>query len=183
MKKFILFVFVSLIAASALSQNQQYVGISLNPEFKDFNSLVLSYGVTYENQLSKHSGFEIDLNQRRQDQYLTVPIGDGTYQSSHIKEDYLNLPILYKFYSDIVNLSTGITFDYFVGWKDISKFGSIEITGYTVNPKLYIGWAFKVGKTIPLSNKFYLEPEIQFNPIFKYGYSYYGGALKLKYKL
>jgi hypothetical protein len=175
-----LFLFTSM---SMIAQKQEFIGVGINSEI--MNSAIMRTGFTlsYENQLFKHCGFEVELNQRSQDQYLTIPIGNGTYQSSHIKEDYLNLPILYKFYSDIVNLSTGITFDYFVGWKDLTKFGSVELSSYSVDPKLYVGWVFKVSKTIMLSPKFILEPEIQFNPIFKYGDSYTGASLKLKYKL
>lgn len=138
---------------------------------------------SYENQLSRHNEFEVDLNQRSRNQYLTVPIDDGTYPLSHIKEKYLNLPLLYKFYSKVVNVSTGVTVDYFVGWKDLTKLGSVELRSYSISPKLYVGWTLKVGKAIKLSPRFILEPEIWFNPLFDYEYSYSGVAVKLKYKL
>jgi hypothetical protein len=177
---FILFLFSTI---TLYSQKQEFIGIGINSEMKSGANLQTGFAFSYENQLSKHNGFEVELNQRSQDQYLTVPVGDGTYQSSHIKEDYLTLPILYKFYSNIVNVSTGVAFDYFVGWKDLTKLGNVELTSYSIDPKLYVGWVFKVGKTIKLSPKFILEPEIQFNPIFDYGYSYSGASVKLKYKL
>ena len=184
MKKFILFVFVSLIAASALSQNQQYVGISLNPEFKDFNSLVLSYGVTYENQLSKHSGFEIDLIYRSSVNYFVynAPASGIFNVNEKIRESFISLPLLYKYYNDFVNISVGLSLNSFVGWKDLSENQNMQVT-YNVNPKFFAGWIAKVSKPFALSQKLVLEPEIYINPDIGYGHSYFGVSAKLKYKL
>lgn len=177
---FTLFLFSTM---NLIAQKQEFIGIGISSEMMNSANMQTGIAFSYENQLSKHNGFEIEVNHRSKDQYLTASIEDGTYHSSHIKEDYLTLPILYKFYSNIINVSTGVTFDYFVGWKDLTKLGGVELTSYSINPRIYVGWAFKVGKTIKLSPRFILEPEIQFNPIFDYGYSYYGTAVKLKYKL
>jgi hypothetical protein len=183
MTRKILFAFFLLTSMSLSAQKQEFIGVGINSEMKNGENMRTGVAFSYENQLTKHHGFEIELNQRFADRYITGPVGDGTFQTSHIIENYLSLPILYKFYSNIVNLSTGLNIDYFVGWNDVTKFGVTEPNSYNINPKLYIGWVFKVGKTIPLSSKFILEPEIHFNPIFQYGYSYYGVAMKLKYKL
>lgn len=177
---FSLFVFASM---NLIAQKQEFVGIGINSEMMRESIMKTGIAFSYENQLSKHNGFEIDLNQRSRDLYFTLKFSDGSTQTSHINEDYLTLPILYKFYSNIVNVSTGITFDYFVGWKDLTKFGSTELLSHSINPKFQVGWAFRVSKSIPLSPRFVLEPEIQINPIFSYSISYYGAALKLKYKL
>jgi hypothetical protein len=50
------------------------------------------------------------------------------------------------------------------------------------NPKISVGWYLKLGKSIPLSSKVFIEPEIHFNPIFGSNY-YYGSSIKLKYSL
>ena len=166
-----------------MAQKHEFIGFGINSEMGNGENMRTGVVFSYETQLSKHNGFEIGINQRSADQYFIGSIGGGSNQTFHTMENYLSMPFLYKFYSNIVNLSTGISLDYFVGWKDITKFGVAELTSYSPNPKFHIGWVLKVGKTIPLSTKFNLEPEIQFNPIFKYGYSYYGAAVKLKYKL
>ena len=183
MTRKILFAFFLLASMSLTAQKQEFIGVGINSEIKNGETMHSGVAFSYENRLSNHNGFEIGINQRSADRYITIPVGDGTYQTSHIMESYLSMPVTYKFYSNIVNLSTGLSLDYFVGWKDITKFGVIEHTSYNIDPKFFVGWVLKVGKTIPLSTKFNLEPEIQFNPIFKYGYSYYGAAVKLKYKL
>ena len=175
---FLLFLSISLIA-----QKNEFIAVGLNSEMKSDGVMRQGVVFSYEKQLSKHSGFEIGFSQRSADQYFDGLIGINTYQTFHVMENYVTIPFLYKFYSDIVNISTGLGFDYFVGWKDITKFGETELTSYNPNPKFYMGWVVKLGKTFPLSNKFYLEPEVMFNPIFKYNYSYYGVSLKLKYNL
>lgn len=181
----ILFVLFLLTTVTLYSQKQQYISVGINSEIHSGDNMRIGFGVSYENQLSKHHGFELGLNYRSkiESNYFTISTLGIVNQLANIREDYLSLPILYKFYSNIVNVSTGVSFDYFVGWKDLTKHGNVELTSYSVDPKLYVGWAFKIGKTIKLSPKFILEPEIQFNPIFDYGYSYYGAFIKLKYKL
>jgi|GEM_PF-1235413 len=170
---------------SLYSQKQQLVGLNINGLMTNESRFNIGFGVLYENQLSKHHGFELGLNYRSKimGEYYTVATLNIFNQLTEIKEGYLNLPIMYKFYSKIVNLSTGISFDYFVGAKDITNFEDIELISYDINPKLYTGWIFKISKNINLTPKFILEPEIQFNPVFNYNYSYYGGAIRLKYKL
>lgn len=183
MTRKILFAFFLLVSMGLMAQKQEFIGIGINSEMKTGETMHTGVAFSYENQLSTHHGFEIGVNQRSADRYLLVPVGDGTFQTSHLLENYLSVPLLYKFYSSVVNISTGFSLDYFVGWKDVTKFGVTEPTSYNIDPKFYVGWVLKVGKTIPLSTKFNLEPEIQFNPIFRYAYSYSGVAVKLKYKL
>ena len=170
---------------SLFSQKQQFIGLSFNGLATTNSKLSTGFGATYENQLTKHHGFEIELNYRTkiESSYLTIPTSNIFNQLSEVREGYLNLPIMYKYYSNIVNLSTGISFDYFIGGRDITHLENLEMTSYDINPKLYTGWNFKISKNFNLSPKFILEPEIQFNPIFSYNYSYYGGVIKLKYKL
>jgi hypothetical protein len=169
---------------SLFSQKQQFIGLSFNGLATTDSKLSTGFGATYENQLTKHHGFEIELNYRTkiESDYFTIPTLNISNQLIEFRESYLNLPIMYKFYSNIVNLSTGISFDYFVGGRAITHLENLKMN-YDRNPKLNTDWNFKISKNINLSPKFILEPEIQFNPIFNYNYSYYGGVIKLKYKL
>lgn len=175
---FLLFLSINLTA-----QQKEFISMGISGEMKSDDVMRQSVVFSYEKQLSEHSGFEIGFSQRSADQYIDGLIAFNTLQTFHVMESYVTIPLLYKFYSDIVNISTGLGFDYFVGWKDITKFGETELTSYNPNPKFYMGWVVKLGKTFPLSNRLYLEPEVMFNPIFKYNYSYYGVSLKLKYNL
>lgn len=178
----ILFLFMACFEINA---QQQFVGVNINLEKEGNANLKPGFGLIYEYQLANHHGFEIDLNYRSKNEkmWLPISISNNDEQLFEIRESYLTMPVLYKFYSNVINVSTGITFDYFIGWNNLTNVENVQLTSYKINPKLYVGWAFRISKSIPLSPKFILEPEIQLNPIFKYDYCYYGVGVKLKYKL
>lgn len=183
MNKFFLVLSFLIVCTTIVAQKKEFISIAINGEKKNAESSRNNFAFSYENHLSKHNGFEIGLNQRSSEQFTISSFSDGTFQTFHIIENYLTMPLFYKFSSNILNISAGISFDYFVGWRDITKFGETELTSYIVNPKFKVGWAIKLSKNIPLTTKFQLEPEVYFNPIFKYGYAYYGLSMKLKYQL
>lgn len=183
MKRNLLTGFLLFLAVSLIAQKKEFIAVGLNSEMKSDGVMRQGVVFSFEKQLSKHSGFEVRISQRSADQYIDGLTGTNTYQTFHILESYLTMPFLYKFHSDIVNVSTGLSFDYFVGWKDITKFGETEVTSYNTNPTFYMGWMLKLSKTFPLSNKLFLEPEMMLNPILKYNFSYYGVSLSLKYAL
>ncbi len=171
-----------LATVSLFSQKQQFVSVNVNGLLETGTNLNLGFGIAYEEQLSKHHGYEFGLN------YRGLTTGNYLYINNNrldleVREHYLNLPITYKFYSNIVNFTTGITFDGFIGGTYLTKIPNVEFGKYNIYPKLYVGWIFKIGKEIRLTDKYTLEPEIQYNPIFEYGYSFYGASIKLKYKL
>lgn len=171
-----------LMSISLFAQKQTYVSVNVAGVLSTGSSLNLGFGVAYEEQLVKHHGYEFGINLRslNREAYLTI---GGSSWDFNIRESYLNLPISYKFYSNVINFTTGISFDAFLGGKYLTDVPNVEFGDYSIDPKFYVGWNFKLGKEIKLTNQFVLEPEIQYNPIFNYGYSYYGAALKLKYKL
>ncbi|MPN12579.1 hypothetical protein SDC9_159897 [bioreactor metagenome] len=70
-----------------------------------------------------------------------------------------------------------------MGGDYLTEIPNVEFGKYDLDPKLYVGWNFKLGKAFNLTDKFVLEPELQYNPIFSYGYSFYGAIINLKYKL
>jgi len=181
-KKILLSIFL-IVSTSLIAQNNEFITVGVNREIKNGGNMKSNVAFSYENQLSMYNGFEIGLNQRSSEQYTVSSFSDGTFQTFHVIENYLTVPLLYKFSSNILNISTGVNFDYFVGWSDATKFGETELTSYSIYPKFQIGWVLKLSKSIPLTTKFQLEPEVYFNPIFKYGYSYYGLSMKLKYQL
>lgn len=171
-----------LASISLFSQKQQYVSVNLSGGLATGSSFGLGGGLAYEEQLSKHHGYEFGLNYRSLTRGAYLSIGNNQW-GFDVKEHYLNLPISYKFYSSIVNFTTGITFDGFLGGTYLTEIPNVAFGRYNIDPKLYVGWNFKVGKTFNLTEQLLLEPEIQYNPIFNYGYAFYGVNIKLKYKL
>jgi hypothetical protein len=183
MNKFFLVLSFLIVCTTIVAQKKEFISIAINGERKNAQSIRNNFAFSYEKQISKHNGLEIGLNERGSERYTVGSYSNGTFQTFNVLENYFTMPFLYKFSSNILNLSTGVSFDYFVGWKDITKFGDTELTSYSINPKIQVGWVFKISKSIPLTTKFLLEPEIYFNPIFNYGYSYSGLSMKLKYQL
>ena len=173
------------IYVAAFAQNNQYVGISINPEKRSNSVPNLGFGILYENQILNHHGFEINFNfrGRRLDYLYTNPLIDDTNLAFKIRENYLTIPITYKFYNSILNISLGMTFDYFVNADNLTETTNIEMSSYNLDPKIFIGCIIKVGKSFLISKKLSFEPEVYFNPVISYDYSYYGASAKLKYKL
>jgi len=182
MKIRILTTILLLTSVSLFSQNQKFVSVNVSGLLATQSNFNLGFGFAYEEQIFKHHGYEFGLNYRSKtiDNYITINNNDWDI---NIRENYLNLPISYKFYSNIVNFTTGISFDCFLGGNYLTEIPNVEFGRFDINPKLFVGWNFKIGKEISLTEKFVLEPEIQYNPIFDYGYSFYGATIKLKYKL
>jgi len=185
MKHINLIIVALFISVSTFAQSKQFVGIGINPEIRSNSVPSLGFGLLYENQITKHHGFEIDINYRsyRLDYLYTNPLSGVADLSFKVRENYLSIPVYYKFYSNVVNLSAGLTFDYFVNADNLSEITNIEMSSYKLDPRFFVGCIFKVGKKFQLSNKFAIEPELYYNPIFSYGYSYYGASVKLKYSL
>lgn len=182
MKIRILTVILLLSSVSLFSQKNKYLSVNLSGLLATRSSLNLGAGFEYEEQLVKHHGYQFGLNYRSKtsDNYFII---NNNYVNVNVRQNYLNLPISYKFYSNIVNFTTGISFDCFLGGDYLTEIPNVQFGKYDLNPKFYVGWNFKLGKAFNLSDKFVLEPELQYNPIFNYGYSFYGAILKLKYRL
>jgi len=167
---------------SLFSQKQRFVSVNLSGLLATDSKFSTGFGIAFEEQIFKHHGYEFGLNYRSKLNAFLLTTNNNNYYID-VRESYLNLPISYKFYSNIVNLTTGISFDCFLGGKYLKGIPNVEFGTYDIQPKLYVGWNFKIGKEIELTEKLIFEPEIQYNPIFDYGYSFYGATIKLKYKL
>lgn len=178
------FIIVTILSLSFTTYAQKHEFFSagiigeINNSEKNNHS---GYSFSYENQFCKNHGFEIGYN-KRSVSYLIF--NENIQDTKRIKYNYISLPVLYKFYNPIVTISTGINFDYNVGWRDITKNtnSNYELEYSKSNPRISVGWYLKLGKSIPLTSKVFIEPEIHFNPIFGSDY-YYGSSIKLKYSL
>lgn len=182
MKIRILSAILLLISVSLFSQKQKFVNVNLSGLLATGSSFNPGFGFAYEEKIVEHHGYEFGLNYRSKTNRNYLSINNNLWNVD-VREGYLNLPISYRFYSNIFNITTGITFDCFLGGDYLTEIPNIEFGRYDIDPKLYVGWNFKIGKEINLTDQFILEPEIQYNPIFDYGYAFYGVAIKLRYKL
>ena len=167
------------------SQKTSYAGINFTVENSSGNFRP-GIGGVFEMQLSKHSGFETGVYYRNyiQSFYLTVtgPATSNTYFYT-VSERHISIPFQYKFYSRILNLSIGPSFDFYLGWKQKNKTSLIVVNEYSIDPNFFIGAIAKVSKRINLNSRFLLEPELRFNPIFTSERSYVGFGIAGKYKI
>ena len=108
------------------------------------NATGISYGLTIENQFLKHWGYETGLFLKS----IILPY-------YNINLQYATIPVLFKFYSKVVNVSMGVNFDYFMGWKNIT---TSFIPATFTSPNYNYGFIGKISKDIALSPKVILEP-------------------------
>jgi hypothetical protein len=160
----LLFSVILLTALTASGQTTNLLGLNVNSEVYP-GAFRPSVGVTFESQLGKHSGFETGLYYRtdvtRGFTNYTDSTGTRLYRFT-IAHRYMNLPILYKFYSRFLHFSAGPALDLFTGWQQKKDDLPANITGFDVSPKLDIGFLVKAGKAILLNNRIILEPEIRY---------------------
>jgi len=171
------------ISSICFSQQKSIVGLNVTGEKTSFSDFELGIGGTFERQFKGHHGFETGIYYRSFDLHYGVFVNGSLYGYHNIKEEYLSVPVLYKFYSSLVNFSLGPTFDFYLGWKQINKGLTFDRDSHTSYDKFQVGITGKISKTINLTNHILLEPEIRYNPISTHGKSFYGIGIGFKYKL
>ena len=143
-------------------------------------------GAKIERKLTRRSGIESGLYYRTygQDVYITITGPDATeFFPVKVSERILSIPVLYKYYSRIVNISLGPTFDFFLGWKQRNMSNVLVVNDYSIDPNFSVGLMGKVSKNISLTEKISLEPELRYNYNFTYDRTYVGFGVAGQYKL
>jgi len=156
----ILLLFVVQSQALIHAQQKTRLGINITTNIDQFSNIKPEVGILFEKQISNHSGFEVGVNYRTYQQEFLIIINNQAYYPS-INEKYISIPFSYKFYSKIVNAGLGITYDYYLGWKQLG--GSTEMTSYRPGDDYFMGLIGKISQQISLGDNFILEPEIKFN--------------------
>ena len=167
--------------ATILAQQKTRLGLNLTTNIDQFSNIKPEIGFLFERKITNHSGFETGINYRTyQQQFLVIINNESSYP--YISEKFISIPISYKFYSKIINAGLGITYDYYLGWKQLG--GSTEITSYWPGDDYFIGLIGKISRQISLSENFILEPEIKFNLlIIPSDRHYFGFGLITKFDL
>jgi hypothetical protein len=178
----LLFLLMVFVAANSFSQAKTYAGVNPTVELIYGSVVIPGGGLMIERQFTKHSGIESGVYYRShvRDWYVQTISDLFTYS---VAERYISVPLLYKYYASVVNFSVGPTFDYFAGWKQKSGSAGLKVNDYAVSPAISIGVLSKVSKTINLSDRFFLEPEIRFNPIVTTRSAYVGIGMAAKVRL
>ena len=182
LKKYILIIFALLISNFSFSQKASFIKLNLTNEFIKDKSFITGFGISTERQITNHSGIETGIWYRPYKVHGSIRSDDLFYDYT-LKEDHFSLPVLYKYYSSIIDISVGPTIDLYGNWT-INKYSSdLKIFSDEEGKKnLGIGFLAKASKSINVSDKFYLEPEIHYNTMLLIKRNFLGFGLSVKYK-
>jgi len=166
---FTLILLFLLISISSFAQKETQIGLIGLVEDNPNGSFKFQGGLIIDQQLTKRSGFEVGLITRNIERgwnvEATFPDGSNEFFFYTVKEMYLNIPVLYKFYTRFLNISIGPTLDVFTAWRQTSGDPDINVESYDVDPGVTFGLMGKISKDFNLSEEFILSPEIRINPL------------------
>jgi len=181
----ILVILTCLCALPAFSQKSTFAGINFIFESTS-GPLRPGLGLAFERQITKHSGIETGLYYHNyvSTQYLFFQgPGGPTPATLTISERLLSVPVLYKFFSRILNVSAGPAFDFYTGWRQRNKTAALTVTDHSVDPNFSVGGIVKISKRFPVGNKIFLEPELRYQVNFTFEREYAGFGVAAKYQL
>lgn len=166
-----LIIIVLLVSTITVAQKRTYLTVYNSFEKMNNNNAQNSFGASVERKFSTNYGFEIGCNAK-----------NIIYVAQNVKMQYASIPLKFKYYSNIVNISLGAEANYYMGWDFISELVIPSTVSHDIFKLTYSGI---ISKDINLTSKLTLEPQISvnlFNPI-NSDYLNLGGGLKLKYQL
>lgn len=175
-----LFYILLLSNTKSFAQKQSLIGINSSCEILE-NKSRFSFGLEYEYQLSPQKGLSVGLA------YRSILFEEVFSQNNNnfdysIRENYISIPILYKYYSNFLYFSFGANLDYYLGWDQVSSTNTIHVKNYDTSIKLYYGIVAKINKPINITSNFIIEPEIKINPLLNVKRLYYSLGMSGKYK-
>lgn len=175
-------------------KNRYSVGFGFMPEWQLGGShdgkFSPSYGLFGEAQLSKYSGLEVGVFDRKFSYTEKLYAAGGPaveYSEYNYNLQYISLRLGYKFYSKVLNFSAGFHVDFAVSKSEEGYRGEAFATYHD-----RYGAYLTLSKDIVLYKGLILEPEIHVNPFLcdqdkrvktvDYEGTFLGLGLKLKYR-
>lgn len=171
-------------------KTQYILGVNFMPEWQINHQRMMggrsgggfapNAGLSFEARITRHSGIETGFY------YRNVKFPSGTTMDGMAtpypatNQRYFSIPLLYKYYSRIVNVGVGITYDFMFDHTTmyVNSYGKEQ-------DKNRMGIMLKVSKDITLYRGLFLEPEFHFNPFWADGSceeSWIGFQIGLKYR-
>lgn len=175
-----------MLFSSINAQQYTLAGINFTTETHG-EQLRPGIGLVVERKLTRKSGIESGIYYRtyHSDWSTTVSGGSNPPVTFYytIAERFISLPFLYKFYSRLVNISAGLSFDFYMGFRQKNKQQQFIVNDYSIDPNMAVGVQLKISKPIKIDDKLILEPELRFNPVITYLRAYGGLGITAKYRL
>ena len=169
-----------LTLPNVYSQQKTLLGLDFTNDFVDAN-LRPGFGLNLTRSISNKSSIEVGAYYRSCIEEMSFYVF-GTHLDLNIRENYLSIPILYRYSFKYFYVSAGPTFDTFLSWKQQAD-SDFDIVSYDRDPRYHKGFLFKIGSEINLSDKLIFAPELRWNPMLTAYRTYFGLGLNLKYDL
>lgn len=182
LKKYILLILTVLIANVTFSQKPNFIKFNLTNEFVKNKPFILGFGASIERHVTEHSGLETGVLYRAYKIAGSIRGGDLFYDYT-VNEKHLSIPVLYKYYSSMIDFSIGPTVDFYGGWSVNKNSSNIKVVYNEGKKDFGIGVLARASKTIHVDDRFYLEPEIHYNPLLLIKRNFVGFGLWFKCKL
>lgn len=169
--------FFTIISFSANAQ-KNIVGVNGGVQWGNGYGLQTVFGLNYERKFTAHSGIEtgISLYRRKYGMFLDPATMKTSYST---KEYYLNITIMYKYYSNIINVAAGPTLNIYTGSTSIHP--TLNYSALA-NKKVSVGYLFKVSKTFNVNDKFIIEPELTLGNRAEFKTPMPGAGVSFKYR-
>lgn len=166
----------SICSVSLFAQQKNLIGISGTAEWANGRGIRNISGITYERKFTNHFGIETGV-QWHSLRHVTGFSPDAT--SSGYRHIFTNAPVLFKYYSNILNFSAGPTINIFTV-RD--KFGPNPLVAESIPKTVTVGYLCKTSKSINIKDKFVLEPEVNIGNRFEFKKPAVGIGASFKYK-
>ncbi len=178
---------LTMCNSSLPAQEQTRIGVAYTLDLQNGSTFQSGFGGLLERKLTKRSGVETGLYYRVHnliffsnifDQGTLIFVGRGV-----IQERFLSIPLLYKFYSPVVNFAVGPSVDFFLGWRQSQGQPDIVVDDYSLNPVFLTGVLVKVSKEFQIADQWLIEPEFRYNLMLDGSRRYFGIIAGLRYIL
>lgn len=161
------------------AQQKNLIGIHSSVEWGQGYGIRNISGVVYERKFGQHFGIETGalFNNLR-----VYSDGAGLATPARINHVYLNVPLLFKYYSNIVNVAAGPTLN-----TRLAMFRTGNLYRQLPDPVVghpassAVGYQFKISKSIPVKDRFVLEPEVNIGNKFEFKKPSVGIGASFKY--
>ena len=181
-KKYLLIISAILLTNYCFSQKENFIKLHLSNDFIKNKSFIKGFGISFERQMSKTTGIETGLLYRTYKVGGSIRSGDLFYDYT-VNENHFSIPVLFKYYSTIIDFSVGPTLDYYGVWSINKNSSNLKVISDQEKKDFGLGVLARASKTIRIDEKLYLEPEIHFNPLLTIKRNFVGFGLSMKYKL
>ena len=171
-------------------KTQYILGVNFMPEWQINHQRIMggrsgggfapNAGLSFEARITRHSGIETGFYYRNVKFPAGTPIYPGAEPYDAAYQRYFSIPLFYKYYSRIVNVGIGITYDFMFSHTIMGHYSDGKGAD-----KNRVGIMLKVTKDIRLYKGLFLEPEFHFNPFWAdrdIEKSWVGFQIGLKYR-